>query len=209
MEKYLEETNLVQVICEKAGLLLEDVYNDANKNKLELEDIQDILYEEAELMEDTMHIPISRMDVYTISMELEESKVMDLLEARTLRKQEPAVYFGLQYGLSYVTIGVFLVLTLVMMVLLAKSNRWNVMHTVKDLGVTLTVLGVVLLLLVVAPVVLPVILSGVEGAQLIGIAAKVVFAGFRMPCLITLLTGIVLLVINKVAKKLADRKAAA
>ena len=135
-------------------------------------------------------------------------EVLESLEVSTLKEEMSPVYYGVQIGLSYWVIGFFGVLALLFVLWLAANNKWNMLRTFGDTGITWTVLGSLLCLPGLATLIVPNIWSDLlKGIPFVDSLIGTVSLNGLIPAAILLGVGILLIVVKAVGKKLVLKSA--
>ena len=119
------------------------------------------------------------------------------------------MYYGMRFILSYWIIGFFGVLALVFILLLAKTNRWNMLRTCGDLGTTWAVLSGVMILAALFAKLLPKVWNGIFGISAIGsFVGSVLFSGL-LTAMILLGVSVLLILIKTIGKRIVTKSAKA
>lgn len=207
IEKFLEKSTFSDFITEKLGLYVTDLYAGSSEFEITADEIQDLLEENADLIEEVFDAPLLEEDIENFVAELEDREILESLEVSTLKEEMAPVYYGVQIGLSYWVIGFFGVLALLFVVLLALNNKWNMLRTCGDTGITWTILGCLLCLPALVTLIVPDIWSDlVGGIPLVDTLISTVLTNGLLPSAILLGVGIVLIVVKIVGKKIIRKK---
>ena len=159
-------------------------------------------------MEDVFGTPLSRKQINSFIAELEDREILENLEVSTLKEEMAPVYYGVQIGLSYWVIGFFGVLALLFVLWLAGNNKWNMLRTCGDAGITWTVLGSLLCLPGLATLVVPNIWSDLlKDIPFVDSLISTVSINGLIPAAILLGVGILLIVIKAIGKALVLKSA--
>lgn len=209
IEKFLEESTFSDFILEKLELYVNDLYTGSNEFEISTDEIQELLEDNADLVEEVFDTPLLEEDIEAFVSELEDREILEGLEVNTLKEELEPVYYGIQIGLSYWVIGFFAILALLFIILLALTNKWNMLRTCGDTGITWTVLGCLLCLPALVTMIVPDIWSNlVGGIPLVDSLISTVLTNGLLPSVILLAVGIVLIVVKVVGKKLVLKSAA-
>ena len=208
IEKFLEESTISDFVVAKLELYLNDVYSGSDNFEITVDEIEELLEDNADLMEDVFGTPLSRKQINSFIAELEDREILENLEVSTLKEEMAPVYYGVQIGLSYWVIGFFGVLALLFVLWLAGNNKWNMLRTCGDAGITWTVLGSLLCLPGLATLVVPNIWSDLlKGIPFVDSLISTVSINGLIPAAILLGVGILLIVIKAIGKALVLKSA--
>lgn len=208
IEKFLEESTFSDFIMGKLELYVNDIYTGSNEFEITTDEIQDLLEENADLVEEVFDAPLLEEDIENFVAELEDREILEDLDVQTLKEEMKPVYYGVQIGLSYWVIGFFGVLALLFVILLALTNKWNMLRTCGDAGITWTVLGGLLCLPALLTMIVPDIWSDLFGGiPFVASLVSTVLANGLIPSLILLAVGVVLIVVKIVGKKIVLKSA--
>lgn len=207
IETFLEESTFTDFLTDKLSLYLNDVYTGSNDFEITTDEVQSLLEDNADLVEEVFGAPLLEEDIDNFVQELDDRELLDKLEVKTLKEDAAPVYYGVQIGLSYWVIGFFAVMALLFIVLLAKTNKWSMLRTCGDTGITWTVLAAILLLPALVTLIVPDIWSTLLGVPFVDSLIGAVLTGGLIPSAILLGVGIVLIVIKAVGKKIVLKSA--
>ena len=208
IEKFLEKSTFSDFVVAKLELYLNDIYTGSNNFEITADEIEGLLEENADLMEDIFDTPLSRNQIDSFIAELEDREVLETLEVSTLKEEMAPVYYGVQIGLSYWVIGFFGVLALLFVLWLAANNKWNMLRTCGDTGITWTVLGSLLCLPGLVTLIVPNIWSDLLGSiPFVDSLLSTILLNGLIPAAILLGVGILLIVVKAVGKKLVLKSA--
>lgn len=207
VEKLLEDSVIVDALCEKMSLYVEDICADTTRAAIDDDDIRNALERDRALISEIFDESMSDREIENITEFVDDSGALEIFNVRELKKAAPAIYYSVQYGLSYWVIGLLGVLVLVWIVLLALVNRWSLTRITGDLGITLTVVGVVVLVpAVFASLLMGSLLKGVPGGNLIAQLVSRVLMGGQLYNLIVLGVGVVLIVVSCVIRAITKKR---
>jgi hypothetical protein len=208
IEKFLEKSTFSDFIIEKIGLYMNDLYTGSNDFEISTDEIEELLEDNADLMEDLFDTPLSDEHIENFVTELEDREILENLEVSTLKEEIAPVYYGVQIGLSYWVIGFFGLLALLCILWLAANNKWNMLRTCGDTGITWTVLGALLCLPGLVTLIVPNLWSDLLGEiPFVDSLISSVLTNTLLPAAILLGVGILLIVVKVVGKKLVLKSA--
>ena len=208
IEKFLEKSTFSDFIIEKIGLYMNDLYTGSNDFEISTDEIEELLEDNADLMEDLFDTPLSDEHIENFVAELEDREILENLEVSTLKEEIAPVYYGVQIGLSYWVIGFFGLLALLCILWLSANNKWNMLRTCGDTGITWTVLGALLCLPGLVTLIVPNLWSDLLGKiPFVDSLISSVLTNTLLPAAILLGVGILLIVVKVVGKKLVLKSA--
>lgn len=208
IEKFLEKSTFSDFIIAKLGLYMNDLYTGSDDFEISVEEIEGLLEDNADLMEDLFDTPVYQEDIENFVAELEDREILESLEVSTLKEEIAPVYYGVQIGLSYWVIGFFALLALLFILWLSATNKWNMLRTCGDTGITWTVLGALLCLPALVTLIVPSIWSDLLGnIPFVDSLISSVLRSTLIPAAILLGVGILLIVVKVVGKKLVLKSA--
>ena len=208
IEKFLEKSTFSDFIIEKIGLYMNDLYTGSSDFEISTDEIEELLEDNADLMEDLFDTPLSDEHIENFVAELEDREILENLEVSTLKEEIAPVYYGVQIGLSYWVIGFFGLLALLCILWLSANNKWNMLRTCGDTGITWTVLGALLCLPGLVTLIVPDLWSDLLGEiPFVDSLISSVLTNTLLPAAILLGVGILLIVVKVVGKKLVLKSA--
>lgn len=206
--KFLEKATFSEFLTEKISAYFNDVYTGSATSGITADELQELLEENAPLVEEIFGHPLYQKDIDSFVQELEETDVLESFNAKTLKDEYEPLYYGIQIGISYWVIGFFGILVLLFALLLAKTNRWNILRTSGDLGITWIVLGILLLLAGLFARTLPDLWNSLFGGiAIIGSLSGAVLYSGVLPALILSGVGVLLILIHAIGKKIVLKSA--
>lgn len=145
VNKLLRKSTLKSFFAGELAALFDDVYKgksryefDRNALATELMDSRNLELFERE------DVTLDRPTAEGIARLVDNYGLGDLLSRDELREEQPAVYAALHYGLSYVTLGLLLALSLLLVVLIVRTNRSRIGVSLGDVGGVLIAVGAIL-----------------------------------------------------------------
>ncbi|MDD6199716.1 MAG: hypothetical protein PUB93_00395, partial [Firmicutes bacterium] len=203
LEKFLEKTTIPAFFAGKMSSYIDGIYNGTGSTAVTTEEVENLLRENAPLVKEVFGTDVREQDIVSFASQVVEMDIWELLEPKALEKQAPAIYYGMQFGLSYWCIGFFALLAVVAMLLLAKTNKRNMLRTCGDIGITLTVLCCPLIGAALFAKLFPSLWSAAQGniPMLSSFTGSVLYGGLT-PTFIVLGVSVVLILINAIGKRI-------
>jgi len=206
VEKLAADSALIDGICKNLALCVTDIRMDTRTAAMDVEDIEKLLKKDRELIDDVLGVYMSDYTIQVVAETIEDTGVLDYTDVRTLKKDIPVVYYGLQYGLSYWVTGVLWAVVLLLTILLARVNNWSMIRTTGDVGITLTVSGsIAALISLIGSILVGGALSSIPGGELIGMVSGLLLKGWLLNGLIVLGVGVLLIIISCVVKAIVAK----
>jgi hypothetical protein len=144
-EAFLHDSTFLPFMIRELGDCILDLRNGTGQSGISVSEIQSFIEDNRSQIEQLSGEKLEAGEIEIIAESLENQGLLEALEVQNLRFASPTVFNITKLGLSYWGIGVFCMLSLLFVVLLAKVNGWNLWHTSGDVGVVLVVIGSVLL----------------------------------------------------------------
>lgn len=209
LAEFLEKSTVLPFLSEKLAACVNDVYRGTETSGITEEEIDNLIQENTPLIEKTIGRPLQESEIREFTDKIQETGIREYLTASTLKQEISPVYHGMRFVFSYWVIGFFGVLALVFILLLSKTNRWNMLRTCGDLGITWTVLSGVMLLAALFANLVPGVWSTVCGSGAVGsMTASVLYSGM-IPALILLGVSVLLILIKVIGKRIVTKSAKA
>lgn len=209
LAEFLEKSTVLPFLSEKLAACVNDVYRGTETSGITEEEIDNLIQENTPLIEKTIGRPLQESEIRKFTDKIQETGIREYLTASTLKQEISPVYHGMRFVFSYWVIGFFGVLALVFILLLSKTNRWNMLRTCGDLGITWTVLSGVMLLAALFANLVPGVWSTVCGSGAVGsMTASVLYSGM-IPALILLGVSVLLILIKVIGKRIVTKSAKA
>jgi hypothetical protein len=163
-----------------------------------------LLWQNKKEIEDLVGIPLTQTDVDAVLARADADGLLEMFRAKTLKSDMPVAYNAIHYGFSTGALIVLLVISLAMIVLLAKVNRWNILSTCGDIGVVLAVIGGILLLVTIFTTLLSGLFYSLVGTIIGTLIGSIVIDGLVTTGTICVLS-IVLILANILGNKLINK----
>lgn len=209
LAEFLEKSTVLPFLSEKLAACVNDVYSGAETSGITEEEIDNLIQENAPLIEEAIGRPLQESEIQELTGRIQESGITEYLTAGTLKQEIAPVYHGMRFAVSYWVIGFFCFLALICILLLSKANRWNMLRTCGDLGITWAVLCGVMLLAALFANLAPDVWSTVCGSGAVGsMTGSVLFSGM-IPTLILLGVSVLLILIKVIGKRIVTKSAKA
>jgi hypothetical protein len=196
VQKFLEDSTIISFVAEKFSGMADDIRTDRRGSGITEDDISELMRDNKKQIEKLVGVEMTQHDIDNVLKVINEEGVLEELSAKSIRRSEPAAYFGLQVLLSDVTIIVLIVLILGMAVLIVKSYHWNVCRSCGSIGVALIVGGGIFLLLCGAAFILPLAWN-----SMISYMIRMVVSGSLISSAVFFGLGVVMVVVDRVTRK--------
>lgn len=204
IEKFVEDSELVDAVCEKLAAYVTDIQEDGSEASLDKEDFEKLLKKDRELVYEVMGEDLSDREIEQIAQAVEEAGILEVTNAKELKQELSPVYYGVRYGLSLWSVVALWVVVGLLVLLLAAINRWSMARTTGDVGITLTAAGALILLAVsFGPVLVGELLSGLPFGEMIGSLASSLTGSWVLSCLIVLGIGVALILVSCIIKAIS------
>lgn len=210
VEKFLKESTIPAFLNETVASYADALLGDGEDAGVTKKELTKLFEENAELAEEVFDVQIGDEEIEYFVDSLEENGIMEMLEPGTIEKtmkNEMGETFSILKNVSKYTMLLFVLLvalTVLFIVLLSANNRWNMLRTSGDVGILLTILGVVTT---------AVALSGTFIGDILPLGEMVVsvMESFLMstlvPALITLGAGVLLILVYVIGKSIIIKSA--
>lgn len=207
LEKLLTDSEFVDVVSEEIYAYISDIRSNGKKAVLDEKDIRNLLKDHDDLIEDTLGLSMSDRVRKDAAENAEKSGVLEYTNARLLKQKVPAVYYGIQYGLSIWVLCILGGLLLLFVILLASVNRWDFVRTTGDLGTTLAAAGALITVpSAVGMLGVESLLGSLPAAELICVVVEHLTRYPLLGALSALGLGVVLLLLSKIVKMIAAKR---
>lgn len=203
MAEFLKDSTVLPFLTEKLSATVNDVYNGTAISDVSREELENLMRENAELIEKATGKPLTEGEIDNLANQMEEVGITKILSASGFKAKAGVAYYGLR--LSWWVIGFFGVLTLLFILFLAQTNKWNMLRTFGDVGITWAVLSCIMILAALFAKLLPSVWSSIFPIAAIGsIGGSVLFSGL-IPALILLGVSVLLILIKIVGKLIVTK----
>lgn len=208
IEEFLERATFSSFLTQKASAYVNDVYTGSETSGVTSEELLQLLNENAPLVEEIFGHPLYAQDIEHFVQKVEDMGILENLSAKALEEDYTPVYYGVQIGISYWVVGFFGILAILFTLLLAKTNKWNLLRTSGDIGITLTVMGSLLVLAALFARILPNTWNSLFGSiSIIGSLSGAALYGGILPALIITSVGMLLILIHAIGKMIVLKSA--
>lgn len=199
IDKFVEKSTVKSFIAKLAGEFCEDFFaGDRAELVLERDDLDRVIEKNTKYIESVFDCSMDWEDEYDLSHGICAESDYVMLRSTTIERESPVLYYALTIGLSYITMGVFIALSLLVIFFMVKKNTRQAMLYV---GVDFTVLGGVGVLVAALAGLIPSVWSTVCGDSFVGIVVGNFFAVNVWSSAVLLVIGIALIVLCKLIKK--------
>ncbi len=199
LDKFVEKSTVKSFVAKLAGEFCEDFFaGDRAELVLERNDLDRVIERNSKYIESVFDCYMDWDDEYDLSHGICADSEYVVLRSTTIERESPVLYYALTIGLSYITMGVFIALSLLIIFFMVKKNTKQAMLYV---GVDFTVLGGVGALVALLAGLIPSLWSTVCGGSFVGIVVGNFFAVNVWSSVVLLVIGIALIVLCKLLKK--------
>ena len=209
LDTFLDASTIPDFISQKLSDVLRDIYNGTDTASITTTEIEALLTENAPVMQEVFGAQLSQAGIGDLAAALDRMGALNYLNTASLQKNLAPVVYAVQFLLSYWVIGFFSVLALASMILLAVVNKWKMLRTCGDIGISLTVTSGVLILAGLFVMVLPNVWNMIFPIAMIGTISGTVLTSGLIPSLIVLGVGVLMIVIRGVGMLIVKKSAAA
>ena len=207
LEKFIEDSAFINGIYDKMSYWAEDIYQNSSNAVIKAKDIEKFLEADQDLIEELFDERLSDHDIENIAETIEETGILEITDVEILTEEEPEAYLVLQTLFSTRTMGILAGIMLVLALLLWVVNRWNLSRTALDLGITLTVAGVLAALPSVVLFAVPDLLAReLPRSDLIQMLLHQMLQRWLIGSLVVVAVAIVLIILGCVGKLAAKKK---
>ena len=206
-EQFLYDSTFLSFMIQELGDCILDIRNDTGQSGITISELQAFIEDNRLEIESFWGEKLETGEIEIIAISIENQGLLEVLGVQNLRSTAPAVYSIVKVGLSYRGIGIFCVLSLLFVVLLAKVNGWSFWHTSGDVGVVLVVIGSIFLSATAFTVWFPDIWHYVlyTNRLMFNLTGVVLKNGLLLH-IVVLVVGTVLCVIKMIWKKICQRR---
>lgn len=85
VEDFIAESTLSEFLPEKISGIVSDVINGTNTTSITIEEVEELLKDNAQLISDTFNIPLTEKEIEAVVQGLEESKVLENLSSESIQ----------------------------------------------------------------------------------------------------------------------------
>ncbi len=208
VRKFLKESTIYPFITEVLNAYTDEFFKNGDEASVSKKELTKLFEENAELAEEIFGVKVGDKEIEYFVNSLEESGVLETLEPGGMKHALGGVYDAFQY-VQYLIVAliVFLLLTALFIFLLALNNR-NILRTCGDVGILLTIIGVMMTAVALAG---NLIASLIPGESIALTLVTTLLDSFLMstliPALAVLGLGVVLIVAQIVGKKILVKSA--
>jgi hypothetical protein len=184
---------------------MEDVSEGKRNDVISKRELERLLWTNQKEIEDLVGVPLTKGDVDNVLEKADANDLLDMFNAKTLKKESPVAYNAIRFGISTGMVIVLCIITLLCIFLLLKINRWNILYTCGDVGVVLAVIGGLYLIVTAFTTLLSGLWYDLVGTIIGSVTANIIASSLMTTCVICVLA--VLLILTKViGKKLLSKQ---
>lgn len=196
LDRFLDESTIPDFIGGKFSDVVKDVYCGTADAAITTAEIETLLTENASVMNDVFGAQLSDDAIRDIAAKLEDMGALSYLTTVNLQRTAAPVLNVVQFLLSYWVIGLFALLALMSMLLLAICNKWKLLRTCGDIGITLIVASGILVLAGLFTMLLPDVWNSIFSISIVGTVTGNVLTSGVLPSLIVLGVGVLMILVR-------------
>ena len=202
VEAFLEESTFLDFLADELEDYLLDLARKTEASGITSDDVQQLLEENIDLINELTGEQMGGENIEYILQQLEDADLLEYTTVSAMQETSPAAYYSMRICLSYWVIGLFALLTLLLILALAKCNKWNVPMTCGDTGITLTVQGGILVLSTVFSMFLPDLWESIfRSAYLASVLIGLVLENSLICSAVVLVLGVSLILVKAFCRK--------
>ena len=210
METFLDKSTFKDSLAEKSADFLKDIYAGKTTAEIDRVDITDLLKDNEAFFADEFDIKMDRSRRNSIAQSLENAGLLDHLSTEAIKQDTPALYYGLHLGCSWVALGIFVLLAILVIWLLAKSQR-SFRRALEGIGIVLILLGLLRTVPALLAKLLPDFWQTILGGNylLSAVTGEILFSHILIPSTAALGVGVVLTLICGLIRSIRKKRLAA
>lgn len=203
LDEFAEESTLKEFAAAHLGAYAEDLYTGDDAFSLKTADVEEFLYDNHRVVEKVFDVSLTETEIREISDWLIDEETVDRLSVNALKSDVPAVFYGLHIGLSYLMVGVLLLLAILCLFFMLK-NKLSL--GIYGFGIVLCVIGGVAGLATLFAALVPSLWELMCGHSLVGFAVGQVLCVNGALYGIVFATGVVVLIASFLIVKFLKRR---
>jgi len=201
----MEKANINELVAEKLAAFANDLYTGESTFSLASDDVYDLLKKNNRVIAKEFGVSLDKKQMQEIAAWMIDDDAMEGISADAVKENAPGLYAGIQVGLSYVTLAIFVALSVLLIAVMFLNN---VSRAAMGTGISLTVLGGLFTVFAVVAGLLPALWESIVGRDIIGFILGRVLSETAAAYVVVLLIGVLLLVGRVVVRTLIERKKA-
>lgn len=203
VEDFMEKANINELVAEKLAAFANDLYTGESTFSLASDDVYDLLKKNNRVIAKEFGVSLDKKQMQEIAAWMIDDDAMEGISADAVKENAPGLYAGIQVGLSYVTLAIFMALSVLLIAVMFLNN---VSRAAMGTGISLTVLGGLFTVFAVVAGLLPALWESIVGRDIIGFILGRVLSETAAAYVVVLLIGVLLLVGRVVVRTLIERK---
>lgn len=198
MDDIIDGIEAKEFAAECASELFEDILSGENEFKLRRSDISRLLSRGNDVFEDEIGSELTDDQIDTLSNWLLDNETISLLTAKGLEDEMPDTYSAVQTVLSYLVIGLAILLCAVCVGFMIKTS---ISGSFFGIGISLTVVSAIPCLAALVSALAPSLLKSIFGNAFVASLVNAVFTSSLLIYLPLLLVGIALIVARPILSR--------
>lgn len=207
LREFMEDSSVLPFLAEQLCDYLADIYNGATDSAVTTAEIEALLTADTAVISDVFGEDLTPEDITAIAQAAVDSGALELFSAESLKENNSQVYRIVNLALSWYVIGAMGVILLALILLLGAVNR-SALRTMGDTGITLMVMsaiwGIGGLFVLVLPKAWNSLLYSIRP---LGSVLGALLQGSLIPTAAAFGTGVVLVLIKVIGKKIVTKSA--
>ena len=201
MEAYLQEGSMTAFLLSRMDSLVLDMVNGTSGSLITPEDLVAVFSKDADIINRTFEVTFTSEAQRSLAQYICDSGVLTGLQISAIKAEMPIAYTCIYFAASYWFIGILGGFLLITILLLMQCNRWKMLRTSNDVGITLAVSSGILLLGSLFAMLLPDLWQSLFGSlYTIGALSGSLLVSSLIPNLCVFGFGIVLILVAVIGK---------
>ena len=195
INKFINNSTIKEFVADKLATFCADFFVEEGKLSINKYELIDFIKENANVLQNEFSIETFDFNIESIVDWILYDREIVLFDSATIKDNNPAFYYALRVGLSYVSIGFWIALSLLILYFLIKNNLSQAACSV---GSSFIIFGTVIGLLFVISIWLPEVWNNVFENYTLNVFVKSYMQGNQIMGAILIGSGISILVIRKI-----------
>lgn len=191
MDDIIDGIEAKEFAAESASEFFEDILSNEDEFKLRRSDITRLLSRGNDVFYDELGFNLSDKQITTLSNWLLDNETISLLTAKGIEDEMPEVYSLVQVSLSYLIIGLFVLLCAVCIFFMIKTS---ISGSFFGIGISITVVSAIPCLMALVSALAPSLLRSIFGNAFVANVINAIFTSSLLIYLPLLLLGVALIV---------------
>ena len=202
-ETFLEDSTIMDFVAEKLVQYVEDIRENDDDFSLDEKDIEKFLNENEDEFEEATGYDFSSEEIEAMAYRMMDFEAVQKIYPEEIKNSSPAIYYVLQIFMSFITLIVAAVLSVLLIVALLKNN---VSQGFVGMGVVLTIQGGLLTLIALVGVIIPSVMGSITN-ELVGLVGSKLLSVNLLFFGAILAVGVFILVVRMLVRKVIAKKA--